>query len=172
MATSRKGEQLWGIGACDLDDVLDCSSGTGLGESHSWGRCAPMTHQVPGPSVIASTSRRSDDAPPEGRPRELRHKIAESVSDMKMGTSSIGGEADMCAGGGSSQEVIKREDIRARAIVMELGSNDDDIKARGIAREQSGTASTCISSVNKCKGKYRIKMKGPACHGQACCRGI
>lgn len=31
---------------------------------------------------------------------------------------------------------------------------------------------TCTSSVKKCKGKYRITMKGAACHGKACCGGI
>ena len=24
---------------------------------------------------------------------------------------------------------------------------------------------------NKCKGKYRIKVKGAACHGRGCCGG-
>ena len=27
------------------------------------------------------------------------------------------------------------------------------------------------SIVNKCRGKYRIKVKGAACHGRACCMG-
>lgn len=29
-----------------------------------------------------------------------------------------------------------------------------------------------ISYVYKCKGRYRIRMKGAACHGKACCLGI
>ena len=99
---------------------------------------------------------------------------------MEMETSSIGGEADMCAGGGSFPEVIKREDTRARATVMEpLSSAEameprriaDDTKAHGITKKQSGTIATCTSSENTCKGKYRINVKGPACHGQACCGG-
>ena len=44
------------------------------------------------------------------------------------------------------------------------------------AGEQQGRGSAwvskCISIVMKCKGKYRIKMKGAACHGKACCGGI
>ena len=135
-----------------MDDVLECISGKGPGESHSWGRCAPMTLQVPGPSVIASTNRRGDDAPPEGRPKNSRHQTAGSMDDMKPETSSIDGEA--------------------RATVMGAGSSGDDIKAHSITRKQSGTTSVCTSSVNKCKGKYRIMMKGPVCHGQACCGGI
>ena len=44
------------------------------------------------------------------------------------------------------------------------------------AGEQQGMGSAlvsrCISIAMKGKGKYRIKMKGAACHGKACCGGI
>ena len=40
------------------------------------------------------------------------------------------------------------------------------MEARCIAGE-----ARCTSVVNKCKGKYRIKVKGAACHGRAWCRG-
>ena len=44
------------------------------------------------------------------------------------------------------------------------------------AGEQQGMGNAlvpkCTSSVKKCKGRYRITMKGVACHGKACCGGI
>ena len=79
--------------------------------------------QIPGPSVITSTSRRSDDAPPEGRPSRVKQLQAKNVDDT-MFDEDGGSEAD-----------------------------------------------TSTSAANKCKGKYRIKVKGAACHGRACCRG-
>ena len=124
--SSMMDEQLQGLGVSGKNEIMlheSCSSGTGPGESRSWGRCAPMSHQVPGLSVIASTSRRSDDASPEGRPSEVQHPNVESVNGMQLETSSIGGEADMCAGGGSYPEVIKLEDTRARATAMEPRSS-------------------------------------------------
>ena len=63
-----------------MDKVLDYNNGTGPGETHSWGRCEPTSHLVPGPSVIASTSRRSGDAPPEGRPTEVEVSNDEGLS--------------------------------------------------------------------------------------------
>ena len=81
-----------------------CSSGTGLGESHLRGRCAPMSHQVPGLSVIVSTSRRSDEAPPEGRPSRVKHSYVESVDDTKLEEYTARRDcttADLDASGGS-----------------------------------------------------------------------
>lgn len=59
-----------------------------------------MYHHVLGPSVIASTSRRSDDAPPEGRPSEVQQSNEENSNDMKLEMIAIDGETDMGAGGG------------------------------------------------------------------------
>ena len=95
-------------------------------------------------------------------------------SSMVMAASSIGDESDRYAGGGSFPEA--RADVmepRSNTEDMEPRSIADDIKAHGITRKQSSTTAASTSYVNKCEGKkYRIMMKGPACHGQACCGGI
>ena len=161
------------------------------------GRCAPISLLAPGPSSIASTSRRSDDAPPEGRPCKTGNSYARGVSDINLERSSIDGVTDRDVGDGGAAdttahaEVISREVERGdnarlssrststdknlpvdqvtdkciemephcNAVAMELSSTDS-------ARE---TRSTTIT--NKCKGMYRIKVKGAACHGRACCGG-
>ena len=76
MGSDIKDEKLQGLGASDsgmFKNQVSCSNGTGPRELHSWGRCAPTSPQVLGPSVVTLTSRRSYDAPPEGRPSRVGH---------------------------------------------------------------------------------------------------
>ena len=63
-------EQQRGLGAFGCEEASVCSSGTGSGELHSRGRCAPTARRTPGSSVIASADCRGGEAPPEGRPSE------------------------------------------------------------------------------------------------------
>ena len=61
---------------------------------------------------------------------------------------------------------------RSNAEGMEPRSIADAMEDRSNTEQQSGATAACTSFGNKCRGKYRIKVKGAACHGRACCMGI
>ena len=78
---------------------------------------------------------------------------------------------------------VQKHDHRDEAYALGLGAGGDMKQIEPVvshggdeAGEQHGKGialtPTCTSSVKKCKGKYRITMKGAACHGKACCGGI
>ena len=61
---------------------------------------------------------------------------------MKLEMSSIGGGADMGAGGDNDPEVIKLEQTRARAIAVESRSSAEAMEPRNIA---DGMEASCYS---------------------------
>ena len=101
---------------------------------------------VPGPSVIAPARSWGDDAPPEGQPdmkdrTEVSEHCARSRSSVGIGM--------------KLQAAIAEDDVP--------GGVDDALHDKVISK---GTSSRV-----KCKGKYRITVKGPARHGCGCCGG-
>ena len=88
--------------------------------------------------------------------------MSEADTKMEVDTEShgcINGES--YAGGGSEADTgthAKVTEPRGNAKAMEPGSSTEAGGARG------------ASVVTKCKGKYRIYVKGASCHGMACCR--
>ena len=74
------------------------------------------------------------------------------------------GDDDMNDGSVCSNKVASSSD--AGGIVINEGSDSLNC-SNSVAHYMGGTHST--PRIAKCKGKYRIKFKGAACHGRACC---
>ena len=135
---------------------LRAGDGTGPRGVHSWGRCASNSPQVPGPPVITSTNRQSDDALPGGRPRswsnDSKDEKPQGLGTYKQLQAVDVDDAEPDEDGGSEAGKQSQAKVMGPRSITEAG------EAR------------CTSVVNKCKGKYRIKIKGASCHGRACCR--
>ena len=135
--------------------------------------CIEFPH-VPGPAVITSTNCQSDDALPGGRPSRIDHTAVleprtrswsnESKDEKPQGLGAYMQLQALNAGHAELDEYGKE----SHAKVMEPRSSAEVMEPRSIT--EAGEA-RCTSVVNKCKGKCRIKVKGAACHGRACCRG-
>ena len=106
---------------------------------------------VSGPSVIVSADRRSDDAPPEGQPDIDDHEVQPDLEGD--GDVASSGEANINDGG----ECLNK-------VVSSSPAKDDWHK------DEEGLSGSTHAKV-KCMRRYRIKVKGAACRGQACCGG-
>ena len=61
-----------------------------------------------------------------------------------------------------------KEQANSSSVVMtSIGSEADMVTGGGIETDMEAH----VKVTNKCKGKYRIRSKGAACHGRACCEG-
>ena len=101
---------------------------------------------APGPPVIAPARRWGDDAPPGGQPdMEDRTKVSEHCTRSRSSDGT----------GMKLQVAIAEDDVHDGV--------DDALHDKVISK---GT-----SIHVKCKGKYRITVKGPARHGCGCCGG-
>ena len=85
-----------------------------------------------------------------------------SASSGLMETASIGDEVGFETSSGGSQSPDPRTDLVLGGGVWDYLFPD----------ERQHQAREAYVKVNiMCKGKYRIRSKGAACHGRACCRG-
>ena len=104
------------------------------------------------------------DVPPQWSASELRiHKVdGGSLITGSVVAASTGVGVEVDVGSGVSQPLIPLTELDLGGGVWDYLFPDE---------KQHPTSEAHVKSTSTCKGKYRIRAKGAACHGRACCEG-
>ena len=154
-------------GAClpppvELDPVVMQVRETASDEGHK----VPEGFYVYEPIVLppAATATVAEGQSSTDRRKALLDRIRakERANSELMETTSIGDKVDLMSGSGGSQPLAPL----TRPV---LGGGVWDYLFPGERQHNSTMAQ--VEDKNTCRGKYRIRAKGAACHGRACCEG-
>lgn len=148
-----------------------------------------MATQVSDSPAITSTSHRGGDAPPGESNGGISLDVNSDLPpDRAMESHSTVGALDGissdvsmavphdCVSGDRSNaealDDISLDTNSALPPVSTMGACSSTEPMGGISLEMYRNADTAHDKVSiKCRGRYRIRVKGTACHGHACCGG-